>query len=562
MLESLTIKHKVLLLAIVPALLLALILATVATTMLRTMAEEEIHNTREHLIAGKRSELKNYVDLAYSAISRRYEASAEGDAAARAEAVKILSELKYGSDGYLFGYDGDSVRVFSGTDTSKNGKSFRDYKDPNGKFLINELVSAGRAGGGYVDYMFPKPGQGDKPFPKLSYAIFLPKWNLMIGTGFYIDDVDATLAEVEARARSQIRDAILFMVGIAAVLALAIALAAMGLANSILKPLRHVVDSLRDISQGEGDLTRRLRLVRQDEIGALASGFDSFVEKIHQLVRRIADVTGRLASFAATVSDDADATYKSIDRQRRETDMVATAVNQMSATAHDVAQSTLRAADAAHQAESESENARSVVGAAVRTIHDLARDVEQGVTVLSALQTDVDAIGAVLDVIRGVAEQTNLLALNAAIEAARAGEQGRGFAVVADEVRALAGRTQQSTREIQAMIERLEASAGTAAGAMRKSSEASSASVEQVNRTGEALAEIGRLIATINAMSTQIATAAEQQTSVTEDINKNVVAIAQSAESAAQGAERTDATSKELASLGRELQELVGQFRV
>ncbi|WP_371264158.1 MULTISPECIES: methyl-accepting chemotaxis protein [Pseudomonas] len=251
-----------------------------------------------------------------------------------------------------------------------------------------------------------------------------------------------------------------------------------------------------------------------------------------------------------------------MERQRHETDQVATAINQMSSAAHEVARSAQGAAVAAQQTDAEGQAAKRVVDGSIAQIHALVNDIRSSGVSLDSLQQDVSSIVSVLGVIRSIAEQTNLLALNAAIEAARAGEAGRGFAVVADEVRALASRTQTSTQEIQGMIDRLQKGTEAAVDAMRRSSDAGDGTSAQANQAGASLDTMAQLIGTINSMNAQIASAAEEQTAVAEEINRSVHQIAVAVDSVADETQLGAHTSRSLADLGQRLGQLVGQFRI
>ncbi|WP_426140083.1 methyl-accepting chemotaxis protein [Pseudomonas sp. DWP3-1-2] len=273
-------------------------------------------------------------------------------------------------------------------------------------------------------------------------------------------------------------------------------------------------------------------------------------------------MTTQLTSLVGEVSSQAQRSEQAMERQRHETDQVATAINEMSAAAQEVAKSAQGASVAAQQTDEQGQSAKRVVDGSIRQIHALVEDIRNSGTSLDSLQQDVSSIVSVLGVIRSIAEQTNLLALNAAIEAARAGEAGRGFAVVADEVRALASRTQQSTQEIQGMIDRLQKGTQTAVDAMRRSSEAGDGTSEQANQAGTSLDAIGHLIGTINSMNAQIASAAEEQTAVAEEINRSVHQIASAVDSVADETRHSAETSRNLDDLGRRLSALVSQFRV
>ncbi|WP_374011482.1 MULTISPECIES: methyl-accepting chemotaxis protein [Pseudomonas syringae group] len=273
-------------------------------------------------------------------------------------------------------------------------------------------------------------------------------------------------------------------------------------------------------------------------------------------------MTTQLTGLVSEVSDQAQRSEQAMDRQRHETDQVATAINEMSAAAQEVATSAQGASVAAQKTDEQGKAAKRVVDGSIKQIHALVDDIRKSGSSLDSLQQDVSSIVSVLGVIRSIAEQTNLLALNAAIEAARAGEAGRGFAVVADEVRALASRTQQSTQEIQGMIDRLQKGTEEAVGAMRRSSEAGDGTSTQANEAGHSLVTIGELIATINSMNAQIASAAEEQTAVAEEINRSVHQIAVAVETVADETRQGAQTSRSLFDLGKRLGGLVGQFRV
>jgi methyl-accepting chemotaxis protein len=334
------------------------------------------------------------------------------------------------------------------------------------------------------------------------------------------------------------------------------------MSNSILRPLLHIKANLDDMAAGNGNLTYRLPVTTQDELGELALSFNLFVEKIHGLVRQVAATTTQLSALVGAVSSQAQRSEQAMEGQRQETDQVATAINEMSAAAQEVANSAQHAAEAARETDQEGQSAKRVVDQSIESIHDLVGEVRSSSTSLENLRQDVQGIVGVLEVIRSIADQTNLLALNAAIEAARAGEAGRGFAVVADEVRALASRTQQSTGEIQSMINRLQSATSESVKAMQRASEMGDETRQQATCAGASLQVIATLIGTINSMNAQIASAAEEQTAVAEEINRSVHLIAVGVDEVASEAAQGAHTSRELNQLGERLQRLVEQFHI
>lgn len=332
--------------------------------------------------------------------------------------------------------------------------------------------------------------------------------------------------------------------------------------RGILIPLRATNNMLKDMAEGDGDLTIRVPVNTKDEIGDLANNFNLFVEKLQGVINEIAGATSQLASAAEEMAAITEETSTGVESQKDETTLVASAITEMTATVQEVANNAESASSAAADADSEAKAGNQIVSTTVQAISELAKDVENSATVIEKLKGDSENIGTVIDVIKGIAEQTNLLALNAAIEAARAGEQGRGFAVVADEVRTLAQRTQESTAEIESLINTLQNGAEEAVTVMTASRDRASNTVEKAEHAGKSLTSITNAVGTILQLNTQIATAAEEQSSVTEEINRNVINIQGISEETASGAEQTSTASAELARLGEQLQALVGQFKV
>ena len=558
----LTLKSKVVLLALIPVVLFALVLSGAAAKVLQNLAAQEVKETRERLLQESRNELQHYVQIALGSVQTLYDGAAQGDMASREQAIVILSKIKFGKDGYFFGHDSNVVRLFRGDSPVDVGKSLADRRDPNGVYINRELVNVAKNNSYYVNYSSPLPTDDSVLVPKMAYSYYLPKWDMALGTAINLDGVEAQIAQVQGEIDERISTIITSIMVIAAVLLVIFGIVGVVLSNTFLRPLQQIKDNLDDIAAGEGDLTRRLPINGDDELGQLAGSFNRFVEKIHGLVRQIVDMTGQLTELVGQVSAQTQRSEEAMERQRHETDQVATAINEMSAAAHEVAQSAQGAAEAAQKTDTEGQAAKQVVDGSIERIHTLVQDIRDSGVSLDTLQKDVSSIVSVLDVIRSIAEQTNLLALNAAIEAARAGEAGRGFAVVADEVRALASRTQQSTQEIQGMIDRLQKGTQDAVTAMRRSSDAGDVTSEQANRAGTSLDAIAQLIATINAMNAQIASAAEEQTAVAEEINRSVHQIAVAVDSVADETQLGAQTSRSLADLGQRLGQLVGQFRI
>ncbi len=333
------------------------------------------------------------------------------------------------------------------------------------------------------------------------------------------------------------------------------------LSKGISNPVKRTVDAMNDIADGEGDLTMRLDENGRDEIAMLAKAFNKFSEKVRKTVSQVAGSTIQLASAAEELDTITRKTTEGVLQQQSETEQVATAMNEMTATVQEVARHASEAVALAQSANEESVSGKSIVSETTMVINKLADEIERSANVINELESDSENIGSVLDVIKGIAEQTNLLALNAAIEAARAGDQGRGFAVVADEVRTLASRTQQSTEEIQNMIERLQRNSRQAVEVMQASKNCAGTSVEKANAASTSLTAITKAVTKISDMNVQIATAAEEQSSVSEEINRNISNINDVVRQTADGTGEISEASGELAQLSHDLQQLISQFK-
>lgn len=334
------------------------------------------------------------------------------------------------------------------------------------------------------------------------------------------------------------------------------------LARSIIKPLKTTADSLRNIAAGDGDLTARLDETGRDELADLASSFNHFVEHIHSLIKQVGAATVQLSAAAEELSASSTDTSQQAKKVQSETLQVATAMNEMTATVTEVADNADQTSHAAGAANELALSGKQKLVYTQQSIQGLASDIEAAAQTINHLSDDSREINKILDVIRDISDQTNLLALNAAIEAARAGEQGRGFAVVADEVRSLASRTQNSTVDIQHMIERLQSGAAKAVESMEQSRNKANTSVTSCSDTDEALTNIATAIETINNMNIQIAEAARQQSQVADEINHNISFITDAAEMTSSSTDQVNTAADELARLASDLQSRIGRFKV
>ncbi|MDX1319911.1 MAG: methyl-accepting chemotaxis protein [Oceanospirillum sp.] len=528
----------------------------VITTVLSIIAlvSFSLNQTYKMQIQEKQIKTQHLVESALAMVEHEYQgfkAGQQTEEQAKQRAIKTLEALRYGDNDYFWINDMQAVVVMHPIKPALNGKDLSKLEDPNGKRLFQSFVDTVRAKGqGNEGYLWPKPGF-EQPVEKVSYVAGFKPWGWVIGTGIYIDDVEAAFWET---AGSQVTIAVIGLAITVLVLFL--------IANSIITPMDETNRAMRNISQGEGDLTQRLDASGNDEMSQLARSFNLFVDQIQSVIKEVDSSTQRVASAAEQLTQATSQSTEAIHRQTTETDQVATAINEMAATIHQVAQSAISAAETTRNAEKQTHTGKDDIDATTRTIASLSEEVGRATDVIKQLDDQANNIASVLDVIGGIAEQTNLLALNAAIEAARAGEQGRGFAVVADEVRTLASRTQDSTHEIENMIEKLQAGAKHAVTVMEASVKSTHNTMERADETQAALEEIAGGMLQVNDMISQIASAAEQQSAVAEQINASVVSIVDLSSDSSHSADQTRQASSELSNLAGELKQLIHRFKV
>ncbi|MGY3255414.1 methyl-accepting chemotaxis protein [Pseudomonas chlororaphis] len=526
----------------------------VAVLMLLTLGMLMLKQIRDDLYQAKAQKTQHVVQTANGVLAYFQGLESAGSldrATAQKQALSAIRNLRYDQSDYFWINDLTPVMVMHPTNPKLDGQNLAAIRDPDGFAVFNEMVAIAKAkGAGMVNYRWPKPGASE-PVQKTSYVQLFQPWGWIIGSGVYIDDV-------QAEFRSQVVKASVGGIAIALLMALLVLL----IARSIVRPLQETVHAMANIASGESDLTRTLDTHGQDEVTELARHFNGFTAKLRLVVSQLQVSASALAQSSTDLGSNASQAQERSQQQSQQMELVATAINEVTYGVQDVAKNAEHAASEMRDAEAQAQQGQVNIDGSLQQIDRLSGTIDQAVEVIRTLAQESTQIGSVLEVIHSIAEQTNLLALNAAIEAARAGEQGRGFAVVADEVRLLAQRTQKSTAEIQSMIERLQGHSEAAVKVIGDSSRASQQTIEQAELAGESLNAIGQALRNLNGLNASIASATLQQAHVVEDINQNVTQAAGLSHSTALAAEQSSAASLHLKELSEQLNGLLRQFRV
>ncbi len=553
---------KILTLVLASCVTLALVTSLLAFRENLVVFDNFIGSYRQSLFSDFDTQAKSQVEAAVSMLQRLYERSQKGEISldeAKKEGADLLRNMKFGKDGYLWADTTEGVNVVM-LGKPVEGTNRFDIQDAKGTYLIREIIKNGmQPGGGFTDYWFPKPGD-PKPFPKRSYSLHFQPFGWVIGTGNYVDDLEAMIKKASDDNKKHIKSGVFQIVGSTIALLIIIAVISILTTRRLIRHIGTEPEQLEEIAKlvADGDLTVRFDTSNGGVYGAMKTMVENLRQIMDMVNRSAQEVSASSVELHANAQHTADGSHEVVSQA----DTVATASEEMAATSSDIANNCHHAAESSNHASRTAQAGAAIVKNTVEGMNRIANKVRSSASVVEQLGTRSDQIGAIVATIEDIADQTNLLALNAAIEAARAGEQGRGFAVVADEVRALAERTTKATREIGEMIKSIQGETRLAVSAMVEGVNEVERGTSEAAKSGQALEEILSQINEVTGQINQIATAAEEQTATTREISNNIQQISDTVQMSAHSSQEISLASSQLSKLSVELQEMVRRFRL
>ncbi len=529
--------------------LIVLVLSVLIPMCLLQVIEQA--NNRSVMYEDRKSEVKQVVETAYGIMAYWGEQSASGKISkeeAQNNVIEQIKQLRYDGKQYFWINDRRPFMIMHPFKPELDGTDISQNSDPDGVRLFVEMVKVvDKSNAGFVDYAWPKPGESE-PMAKTSFVKLYKPWGWIIGSGIYIDEVEKIFWQKVWR-----------FLGLLLLNLVLISFLTYQISSVIYKAAEKLRRSLEKVASNK-DLTCRTDVTDKDELGQTGTAVNNMLDSFQSSISTVSTTVNQVATASTQLKSDAQSTHNDVERQHREIEQVASAVEEMSATTHDVSSNIQQTAQETQDASEKSTEGLRSATEARETILKLAHEVETASTAVKEIEEESNNISAILDVIRGISEQTNLLALNAAIEAARAGEHGRGFAVVADEVRSLSQRTQDSVSDIEEKVRRFQEGSQNAVRAMETGSDQANQGVQKITQVSDTLTQINDSIQNINGSSLQIATAAEEQSAVANEISQNIVRISGLAESTSQRSTEGTKASEALFDLAQDLKTVTDEF--
>ncbi|MFT2099419.1 methyl-accepting chemotaxis protein [Marinomonas sp. 2405UD66-6] len=509
---------------------------------------------KQSLLNEKYSQTKHVVETATGVFEYFYTLQQSGELSkeqAQRFAMETIKDTRYSEVEYFWINDNAGNMIMHGANASLNGKNLLSLEDKNGKKIFSEFIKVVKAqNAGFVDYLWPKPGS-EEPVEKISYVQGFEAWGWIIGSGIYLDDVDAQFN----------KEAIKLSI-ISSVIILAALFISFLIMRSILLPIGQIRLAMENISHGDGDLTARLPEAGNDQLTKIAAHYNTFVNRLSGTLTKAVALNQEVENKSQELKTVASKT-KAITQEREGMFAQMTdTIKEVDSFKDEVIETTQSTITSAQNTASKTQTGQESIKQTVESLDKLSNELELGLKTVVQLAEQSQTIGSVLDVISAISEQTNLLALNAAIEAARAGEQGRGFAVVADEVRGLASRTQASTDEIQAMINKLQDGAKEAESRITESHQQSQKTTEEMSRTSQYLQEIAHSVNDINTASNTVIQSVSMQSDAVQRLNDLNTKVAELSTQASMQVQKNNQTSEALAETSKETRKVMSTFKL